>query len=273
MAVWCRQVQPVVGSATLRQIRLGGMRKVAEQAMAPRQSSILPWSLLHSCGSLLHSCVLAPASTPVLASIGYRRQPWVEVNLLNWLRPLFYHLNRKRTRALSNPEPRAPGQTEWHLTAHAWSGSGVPSHEISSPCLPYAPHTVHPASGHKAGWSGTAPKAILILEPPLTLGQTPSSLAFSSARSFASVLPFPKKNDGHVMCGPNFQLRICFLGTQPGTQQPELDGKTVCSTPSSGNFISDPQDTHRLVSGEFSYADPFTFSCCVAEELYSPLSV
>lgn len=209
----------MVGSATLGQIRLGWIRKVAELAVAPRHRAAFCHSLC------FNSCILVPALTPVLASVGYSLWLWVEVNLLRWPQSLFYHLNRKQKRTLSNTEPRAPGK-QWHLTAYTWSVSGIQAHEISFLCLPYLPHTVHPVSGNKADWSGTAPRAILVLEPALMLGQTPSSLAVSSAWSFVSAppTPFPRKNYGHGMCGPNFQLRICFPGT--GAQW-----NTVCSFP------------------------------------------
>lgn len=171
----------MVGSATLGQIRLGWIRKVAELAVAPRHRA----AFCHSF--CFNSCILVPALTPVLASVGYSLWLWVEVNLLRWPQSLFYHLNRKQKRTLSNTEPRAPGK-QWHLTAYTWSVSGIQAHEISFLCLPYLPHTVHPVSGNKADWSGTAPRAILVLEPALMLGQTPSSLAVSSAWSFVSAL-------------------------------------------------------------------------------------
>lgn len=230
----------MVGSATLGQIRLGWIRKVAELAVAPRHRA----AFCHSF--CFNSCILVPALTPVLASVGYSLWLWVEVNLLRWPQSLFYHLNRKQKRTLSNTEPRAPGK-QWHLTAYTWSVSGIQAHEISFLCLPYLPHTVHPVSGNKADWSGTAPRAILVLEPALMLGQTPSSLAVSSAWSFVSAPPPPPSPERTMVMGCVAQTS----NSESASQELELSGIQSAVFPWVGNFISDPQDTHGLVSGGF----------------------
>lgn len=122
----------------------------------------------------------------------------------------------------------------------------------------------------RAGWSETTLKAILPPETPLKLAglyRHHCSL-FSFLLCLISCL-CPSLPHNHVTCGPNLQLSICFLGSQPGIA-------TGAQDQHSSQFSLVSRWLYFWLMGCFfqvnsvSNSDPFTFSRCVTEELYSP---